>query len=291
MSHIAFLGLGAMGSRMAARLLQAGHTLAVWNRTPAATQPLVAAGARAAETPALATAGAEVVISMVRDDEASAAVWCDAQTGALAGMQPGAIAIESSTVSLDWIRELDGRVQARGLALIEAPVSGSRPAAEAGQLVYLIGGDEAVLRRVQRLLGAMGSAIHHVGGIGAGTLTKLATNSLLGVHVTALAEIIGLLRQHGADVQAALRAISGTSVWAPVDGYLSGSMLAGDFRPQFPVALIEKDFGYTVAAAGSSVAVPTLAVARAVFRQGIDRALGDENMTSVVKLYEPSTIR
>jgi 3-hydroxyisobutyrate dehydrogenase len=284
MSHIAFLGLGAMGSRMAANLLKAGHQVTVWNRSAAACAPLVTAGAQAAETPSAAASQADFVIAMVRDDQASRSVWLDA--GVLAAMKPGAVAIESSTLSVDWIRTLASAASAQGISLIEAPVSGSRPAAEAGQLVYLVGGESQALAQAHGILQSMGSAIHHVGPIGSGALVKLATNALLGIQVSALAELIGLLQRNGTDVDLALKAIAGTPVWAPVANYLASSMRQGDFRPQFPVALIEKDFGYALAAAGSASLAPMLAAAKGVFQAGIEQGLGDKNMTAVVDLYQ-----
>lgn len=286
MSNIAFLGLGAMGSRMAANLIKAGHSLTVWNRTPKAAEALLAAGAQRAASPFEAAKAADFVISMVRDDSASKSVWCDPERGAFAAMRPGAIAIESSTLSVDWIRELGKSAQARGIGLIEAPVSGSRPAAEAAQLVYLVGGEADVLAGAEGVLKSMGAAIHHVGPIGSGTLVKLATNALLGIQVTALAELIGILRQSGTDVIKAVQAIAGTPVWSPVANVLAGSILRGDFQPQFPVELIEKDFGYALAAAGSDAAAPTVAAARSVFRQGIKQGLGGENMTGVARLFD-----
>ncbi|MGS8178482.1 NAD-binding protein, partial [Pseudomonas aeruginosa] len=121
--------------------------------------------------------------------------------------------------------------------------------------------------------------------LGHGALTKLATNALLGIQVTTLAEIVGLLQHNGVDVQKALGAISSTSVWAPVAHYLVGTMVAGNFAPQFPIELIEKDFGYTVQVAGSAQAAPTIAAARGVFQQAITRGLAGQNMTGVVRLF------
>jgi 3-hydroxyisobutyrate dehydrogenase len=285
MKKIAFLGLGAMGARMATRLLGAGYDVTVWNRTAAAVDALVASGAQRAMTPREAAADADCVIAMVRDDEASRAVWCDGGSGALAGMHKGALAIDCSTVSVTWARELEAAARAHGVAFLEAPVSGSRPQAEAGQLVFLVGGAEMALEPAEAVLRAMGAAVHHVGAAGSGALAKLATNALLGVHVAALAEIIGLLTRQGADANRTLQAIASTSVWAPVDHYLAGSMLAGAFSPQFPVELIEKDFGYAVAAAGSAKAAPTLATVRQLFHDAIERGLGQENMTSVARLF------
>jgi 3-hydroxyisobutyrate dehydrogenase len=285
MTNIAVLGLGAMGSRMAANLLKAGHAVTVWNRTAEAASPLLAQGAKQALTPREAATGADLVIAMVRDDEASRSVWLAPETGALAGMGKESIAVESSTLTPGWIRELGAAFATSDVALLEAPVAGSRPQAEAGQLVYFIGGDEAVLQQAEPVLKAMGSAINYVGPLGSGALVKLSTNALLGVQVTVLAELIGLLERSDADVAGAIKAIASTAAWSPAANYLSGSMLSGNFAPQFPIELIEKDFGYAVAAAGSLEAAPTIAAARSIFQRAIAEGLGRENMTGVVKMF------
>lgn len=285
-TRIAFLGLGAMGSRMAMRLLQVGHVVTVWNRSPAPAQALAAAGARHALTPREAASGAEVVIAMLRDDEASSCVWCNTETGALAGMQPGALAIDCSTLSVDAVSRLSQACAAAGVSFLDAPVAGSRPAAEAGQLVHLVGGDAPAFERAAPLLRCMGAAAKHVGPVGHGALAKLVTNTLLGVHVTALAELIGLLREQGVAPEAVLDAVSSTPVWAPVDHYVSGSMLRAEFSPQFPVALMAKDFGYILQAAGGGARMPTAAAALSVFRLATRLGLGAENMTAVARMYE-----
>jgi 3-hydroxyisobutyrate dehydrogenase len=287
--NVALLGLGAMGTRMAANLLKAGNALTVWNRTPEAAAALVRLGAKQAATPREAASGADFVFAMLRDDEASRDVWLSPQHGALEGLKEGAIAIESSTLTAGWIRELGATVATRGGHLVEAPVAGSRPQAEAGQLVYFIGGDEVVLNQVRPLLLAMGNTITHVGPLGSGAIVKLSANALLGVQVTVLAELIGLLKRSGADVAGALKAIGGTAVWSPAANNLSGSMLAGNFSPQFPVELIEKDFGYVLDVAGSSEAAPTIAAARGVFQKAIAKGFGSENMTGVVRLFKKSS--
>lgn len=283
--RIAFLGLGAMGSRMAARLLLAGHAVTVWNRRPAAAAPLVAAGARQALSPREAAVGADFVISMVRDDAAAQQVWCDPEQGAMITIKPGAVAIESSTLSPGAIRQLASAASVAGVHLLDAPVSGSRPAAKAGQLVYLVGGDADTFRRAEPVLLAMGASVRHVGPVGHGTLAKLVTNTLLGLHVTALAELIGLLRHQGVAPDAVLQAVAATPVWAPVDHYLSGSMLAGDFQPQFPVALMAKDFGYALDAAGGATRLPLASAALSVLTEALRQGLGDANMTAVAQLY------
>lgn len=285
MSNVAVLGLGAMGSRMAARLLHAGHQVTVWNRSPVAAEPLLKAGASLAASPREGVTNADFVVAMVRDDEASRQVWLSPETGALAGMRNGAIAIESSTMSREWILELGKEAQAQGISFLEAPVSGSRPQAEAGQLIYFVGGDEEVAKRAEPLLEMMGGAIHYVGPLGAGAMTKLATNALLGIQVTAMAELVGALKRSGVDAGRVLQAIAGTVVCSPFAKRAADGMLAGDFAPQFPVALVAKDFGYVLAAAGTPDLAPTIAAAHRVFSQAEERGLGAEHLTSVVKLF------
>ncbi|BCQ51876.1 NAD(P)-dependent oxidoreductase [Burkholderia gladioli] len=285
MAKISILGLGAMGSRMAANLIKAGHQVTVWNRSPQAAHALIEAGARAARTPKEAAGEADFVIAMVRDNDASRQVWLDPDTGAMAGLSADAIAIESSTLTAEWVRELGAQMAGSGRLLLEAPVVGSTPQADAAQLTYLVGGDAGTFARTEAVLKAMGSTIHHVGPLGAGALTKLATNTLLGIQVTVLAELIGMLKRADADVARVLEVVATTPVWSMAAGRLSGLMLAGNFAPQFPVELIEKDFGYTLQAAGSDAAAPTIAAARGVFRTAIERGFGQDNMTGVVKLF------
>jgi 3-hydroxyisobutyrate dehydrogenase len=285
MAKISILGLGAMGSRMAANLIKSGHRVTVWNRSPQAARPLIDAGARYAQTPKAAATGADFVMSMVRDNEASRQVWLDPQTGAVEGMSAGTIAIESSTLTVEWVRELGANFEERALSLLEAPVVGSTPQAESAQLIYFVGGDAGVLERTEAVLKALGSAIHRVGPLGSGALAKLATNTLLGIQVTALAELIGMLKRSDADVARVLEAISATPAWSMVAGRVSALMLADDFAPQFPVELIEKDFGYMLQTAASDSAAPTIAAARGVFRIAIEHGLGKDNMTGVVKLF------
>ncbi len=274
-----------MGSRMALNLLKAGHQVTVWNRSPAAAAELVSLGARQAGTPKEAARGAAFVFAMVRDDAASRQVWLDPETGALAGMAAGAVAIESSTLSPDWVRELGNAASKHGVSLLEAPVAGSRPQAEAAQLVYLIGGDQATFDRCEPLLKVLGSALHLVGPLGTGALVKLGTNALLGIQVTALAELMGMFQRNGVDASSALNVIGQTAVSSPAARQIAGLMLAEDISPRFPVELIEKDFGYALEAAGSREAAPTIAAARQIFQEAMRKGLGPSNMTSVVQLF------
>jgi 3-hydroxyisobutyrate dehydrogenase len=286
MSKVAFIGLGAMGSRMATNLLKAGHELTVWNLTPEAARKLAAAGAKAAATPKEAAEGNDFIIAMVSNDEASRHVWLDAATGALAGAKIGAIAIESSTLTPKWVRELGGAMSKAGVSLLDAMVSGSTPQAESGQLVYLVGGDADALKRAEPVLQAMGSSIRYAGPQACGALAKLATNTLMGVQLATLAEMVGMLKRQDVDPKLVLNAVSATAMWNPHLTRDAESMLSGDFATKFPIRLLEKDLGYTVKTAGGDAAAPTVSAVRNVFKKAIEEKLGDLNMTAVVKLFD-----
>lgn len=287
MTRVAVLGLGAMGSRMAAALLQGGYDVSVWNRTPAKAQMLVNAGATAAATPAAAVANADFAIAMVRDDAASRHVWLDPNTGALAALRAGAIAIDSSTLSPDWARELAAQAARRKLPFLDAPVAGSRPQADARQLVYFIGGDAGDVQRAAPVLEQMGAAVHHVGSAGSGATMKLVVNALFGVQVAAIAELLGLLRRSGLDPTKAIEILATTPVCSPAAKVAAGSMLARNFAPMFPIDLVEKDFGYLLSAgANVSAELPLSRATREVFALAVDQHRGADNITGVAQLYE-----
>lgn len=286
MTKIAFLGLGAMGSRMATRLLQAGHDVTVWNRSAGAAAPLQEVGAHVAATPRAAAESADIVIAMVRDDTASRFVWLDSKIGALHGMQPNSVAIDSSTLTVSWIADLAKHGSDRRIAFLDAPVLGSRPQAEAGQLIYLVGGPGETLNRVRLVLQAMASAVHHVGDTGAGAALKLAANSLFGIQVVATAEMFGLLQRQGLDMPRAFEILGATALMSPSAKGAAVQMLSGTFAPLFPVELVEKDFGYAVEAAKfCGTRVPMIDAARTVYAEALRTGLGPENLTGVVRLY------
>jgi len=278
--------MGAMGSRMAAALLRAGHEVTVWNRTPDRTAPLVEAGARAAATPRAAAGAAEFTVCMVRDDEASREVWLSPEAGALAALPEGAVAVESSTVTVAWARELAERCLARGTAFLDAPVAGSRPQAEAAQLIYLVGGDAGTVAKAEPVLRTMGGAVHHAGPAGSGAAVKLAINALFGVQVAAVAELIAFMRRCGLDGVKAVEILASAPVCSPAAKAAAGAMLAGNFAPTFPIDLVAKDFGYVFDTAEANGArVPMAEAARRVFAEAVGRGHGADNITGVVQLY------
>ena len=286
MTKIAFLGLGAMGQRMAARLLSAGHDLTVWNRSPDVAAALVSHGAKPAKDPAEAVRDAEIVFSMVRDDAASSDVWLSPESGALDALPEGAIAVECSTVSHRHIKKLSDAFGAAGRKLVDAPLAGSRPQAEQGQLIFLVGGETANVEALGPLFSIMGSATHHVGGTGAGSIVKLMVNGLFGVQLAVAAELLGFAKASGIDVAGASEAIGATPVCSPAVKLAMGAMQAGDFAPMFPIDLVEKDFGL-LAQDGESLgtSLPLSAATRSVYAKAKEQGFAGDNITGVAQLY------
>ena len=286
MSRITFLGLRAMGRRMAQRLIDAGHTVTVWNRSDAAATALQAHGALVAASPREAAEGAEFVIAMVYDDIASRQVWLDPVAGAALGMAATAIAIESSTLTPAWVIELGQALRARGVELVDAPVAGSRPQAEAGQLIYMVGGTPQAVAAASPVLAHMGGGVHHVGGPGSGAWLKLSVNALFAAQVAAMAEQLSLLRGAGLDPDVALAALRAMPVTSPAAAGAAALMLAANYTPQAPVDLIAKDLEYALqSAAQLGRELPVTAIVHARLRAASAAGFGGENLVAIAKLY------
>jgi 3-hydroxyisobutyrate dehydrogenase len=286
MMKITFLGLGAMGSRMAMSLLAAGHAVAVWNRSPRRAAPLVEAGATVHDTPRAAVAGAHVVCAMLTDDDASRDVWLNEETGALAGMSPDTLAVEHSTLTPNWVKTLGARAASRGVRFVDAPVTGSRPQAEARQLLFLVGGEEGSVAELRPLLSVMGAAVHHVGPVGAGASMKLAVNALFGIQIAAMAEVLSLLEKSGLEAGKALETLGAMPVMSPAAKGAGTLIAARKFDPLFPITLVEKDFRY-IAEAGRAVGsrTPTADAAHALYLEAIAAGHGGDNIHGVAKLF------
>ncbi|MGH6649023.1 NAD(P)-dependent oxidoreductase [Aquabacterium sp.] len=288
MRRIAVLGMGAMGSRMARRLLAAGHAVTIFNRGVEAAKELVQAGALSAATPAMAAADADVVISMVTDARASKAVWLDPVDGALHALRKGSVAIESSTLFPSWVRELGQMVHAKGAQFLDAPVVGSRPQAQAGELIFLVGGSQGCLTHVRPILEVLGSRISHVGEVGDATVMKLAANALFGMQVVTLAEILSFIEAEGLDSCTAIGALTDLPVISPVAKNIMAQMLSRNYLPMFPVELALKDFKYLQAAASEAgaPALPVLQAGTDVFDHAVQKGHGQENISAVAQLYK-----
>ena len=283
-SRVCVLGLGAMGSRMAERLRAAGRSVTVWNRGPGPREAMAAAGFEVADTPRAAAEGAGVVVAMVRDDEASRATWGGAD-GALAGLAPDAVAVEASTLTPGRVRELAEEVAARGGAFVEAPVVGSRPQAEAGQLVTLAAGEASALERARPVLEAWSGRVVPLGEPGRAAVAKLAVNAFFATQVAAAAEAADLLRRAGVADEAWLELLGGLPVTsAPVAAALQG-IAAARWSPAFPVELVEKDLGYALATAEELGATrPVTAAVHGLYNAAREAGHGDLNLHAVARV-------
>jgi 3-hydroxyisobutyrate dehydrogenase-like beta-hydroxyacid dehydrogenase len=258
MTKVAFIGLGRMGHGMAGRYLDAGFSVAVWNRSKAKAEDLIARGARWATSPADAADGADAVVTMVADDEASHAVWLG-KDGAAAAMKAGGLAIECSTVShqhaLDMARELRGR----GLIYIDCPVTGLPQAAAAGKLTLLVGAEPADLVSAKPYLAPIGDVVRHFGAVGTGTVFKLINNLMGAVQIASLAEGVAMAEQAGLDMNLVAEALATGAVASPQVIRHSKRMVARDFSgASFTSALRYKDAVYAVKLAESLLADPPL---------------------------------
>ncbi len=280
---IAIMGVGAMGSRMGKRLLAAGHTITVFNRSKERAHPLVELGATYVGTPLEAAEGQEIVISMVRDDDASRDIWLHPKTGALLGLSRSAIAVESSTLSMPWMKELGQAAQQHGRTLIDAPVAGSLPQADSGQLLYLVGGTKRAVDAVHYILLCMGQAVHHVGPFGTGMMMKLAVNALFGIQVAALAEVLAMTRKAEISDEQAVGVLSKMPITSPALSGIGKLMIAQKFDPMFPIDLVEKDFQYIEATADwLGTASPTTTAVRNIYANAKRKGLAEKNIAAVM---------
>ncbi len=281
--NVAILGLGTMGSGMAANLLKAGISLTVYNRTPAKAQTLVNGGASFAAAPAEAAKDASIVIAMLADDTASRAVWTG-KDGALGTVRPGTVLIESSTASPAWIRELAGLAAQHGAELLDAPVTGSRVQAATGQLTFLVGGSETALQAATPVLKAMSKEIVHLGPTGSGAKMKLINNFLCGVQVASLAEGLAWIEGSGLDLRKALSILNNGAPGSPLLAAISDRMVHRNYAVNFLLKLMAKDIGYAQAeAATCNVNLTTAEVSEALFERAIAGGYGDQDMAAVIE--------
>jgi 3-hydroxyisobutyrate dehydrogenase-like beta-hydroxyacid dehydrogenase len=251
MTKVAFIGLGRMGHGMAGRYLDAGFEVAVWNRSKAKAEDLIARGARWASSPADAADGADAVVTMVADDAASRAVWLG-KDGAASAMKAGTLAIECSTVSYDHALDLAGELRGRGLAYIDSPVTGLPDAAASGKLTLLVGAEPSDLERARPYLVPLSTTIRHFGAVGSGTVYKLINNLMGAIQIAGIAEGLAIAEQAGLDMKLVLEAVETGVAASPQVIRHSKRMAARNFEgATFTSALRHKDAAYAVRLAES----------------------------------------
>ena len=285
---VAFIGLGAMGSRMARRLLAAGFPLAAYDVRPAASEALVKDGARQAETPRAVVEGADVVVLMVQNHTQAQAVL-DGPHGALAGLADGSTIVVMATLPPDRVRDLEMLAATRQVGLLDAPVSGGTPGAESGTLSIMIGGAAEQLERCKPLLETLGSKIYHIGpNVGDGQSAKMVNQLLCGVHLAAAAEAMVLARKAGLDQAQMLEIVSNSSAASWMLQHRAGRMLTRSFDQVFSfLALLDKDMGIVMDGAQAVQApTPLAAAARETFKAGAAMGLSTKDDSALIQVYE-----
>ena len=240
MAELGFVGLGTMGGPMVKRLLNAGHTVTGYNRTQSRAQWLVELGMRWAESPRQAARASSIVFTMLADTAALRTV-AEGPDGLLAGLGPGSIYVDMSTVSPAASRELAGQVAARGAQMLDAPVSGSAVTLEAGQLSIMVGGDRAVFEQVKPVLQDIGPTVNYVGGNGQAVTMKIAINLSLPVQVLSFCESILLAEKSGIPRETAVEVLLNSVVASPALKYRVPLILNPPRQPLFDVNMIQKD--------------------------------------------------
>jgi 2-hydroxy-3-oxopropionate reductase len=268
---VAFLGLGIMGNAMARNLVKAGNTVAVWNRTPKKID-----GARSASSPADAVRDAEVVWMCVSDTAAVERLLFAAD-GVASTIKAGTIVVDSSTISPAATREFASKLRAKGADYVDAPVTGSKIGAEGAQLIFIAGGKQETLAKLDPLFSAMGKQVVHMGETGLGQSAKLAMNLQIAMIYEGFAEALTLAKRLGVQPEKLIELIQASMVRSGVIDYKAQFVLQHDWTPNFPMRLMEKDLNLVKeAAAQQKLALPGLESVRAVYEKA--RAAGKSDL-------------
>jgi 3-hydroxyisobutyrate dehydrogenase-like beta-hydroxyacid dehydrogenase len=292
--RLGFIGMGGMGSRMAARLLAAGYDLTIYNRHRERARVLENQGAKIAAQASELAAHADIVLSSLADDVAVENVMLG-PGGALAAARPGTVFIGMSTVSPSLCRRLHDFAHEKGIFVLDAPVSGTTTVAEKGELVIFVGGDKAAYERCLSVLKVLGRVAHYMGPAGSGATMKLCANTLLGLGMQALAEAVAFGLKAGLARECLLEVLAATAVVSPSQKSKLDNVLNEVYPPAFPLRLMLKDYNLILdTAMALRVAMPATAAAEQVSATELARqwAAGrDEDFSSVVRAMEQSPIR
>jgi len=280
--RVAFLGLGIMGRPMAANLAKAGNEVTVWNRTPGQDVE----GARTALSPAEAASGAEVVWMCVSDTKAVETVLFGSQ-GVESTIGAGAIVVDSSTISPSAEHQFAERLRAKGVDYVDAPVTGSKVAAENGSLIFMVGGAEAVLAKLDLLFKAMGRQVFRMGETSKGQAAKLVMNLQIALIYEGFAEALTLATKLGVNVDSLLPLIQASMVKSGVVEYKAPFILKRDFTPNFPLRLMLKDIHLALDAAKEArVKLPALETVEEVYEMAAEEGHQDLDYAATLTLLE-----
>ena len=284
--RIGFIGLGIMGGGMARNLLRAGFPLQVWNRTRSRSEPLVAEGATAADSPAALAAASDIIITCVSDTPDVEAVILG-EEGVIAGAQAGALVIDMSTISPQATLAIGDRLAQHGVHMLDAPVSGGSEGAARGTLSIMIGGDEPDVARARPVFEAMGKTITHVGGRGAGQTVKLVNQILVVGNTLAMCEALLLAQAGGVDLQKAYEAVSPGAAGSWMFTNRAPQILRRDWKPGFTINLQQKDVRLVLQTADElGVPLPATSLIFNLYRTLQARGLGEEGNHGLIKALE-----
>ncbi len=273
-----------MGSGMANRLLSANFPLTVYNRNREKCAPFADAGALIASSPREATSGSKIILSMVGDDAASRDIWLG-DNGALQGASSGSILIECSTLSENWIHELASKATELGCQFLDAPVTGTKPHAASGELVFLVGGAKESLDAARPVFSVLGRDVLHLGPVGSGAVMKLINNFMCGVQAASFAEALAMIAAGGLDRATAVSVLTGGAPGSGIVKRVADRAASNDFTPNFALRWMAKDLSYAVRnAADKGIPLQTAAAALSVFQQAIAEGHGDEDFSAVSQI-------
>ena len=282
-TRVGFCGLGTMGAAMAANLLRAGLPLTVWNRTAGRAADLVGAGAREAATPRDVAAASDIVVICVSDTPDVEAVLLGAE-GVLAGSAPGTLVIDCSTIDPAATRRFAATLAERGVAMLDAPVSGGSEGAHKGTLSIMVGGEAADVQRARPVLEAMGRAVTHMGPIGAGQATKAVNQVILCGTYLGVAEGLVLAMKSGLDVQKVVEALSGGAAQSWVLANRSGRMIDNEYPLGFKIALHLKDVMIALdMARDTGTALPVTAITSQIENGLVAQGHGDDDISAIAR--------
>ncbi|REE67251.1 3-hydroxyisobutyrate dehydrogenase-like beta-hydroxyacid dehydrogenase [Paenibacillus taihuensis] len=286
MFKIGFIGLGVMGEPMAANLIRKGYSVTVYNRTPGKADKLIELGADTASSPADVARNSDLIITMISNDDSIREVYYG-ENGLLGSMMPGSIVIDSSTISPTLARQLHRDISAKFGDFLDAPVTGSKPAAESGTLVFMVGGDIEVIHKVQDVLMTMGSKVIPMGPGGNGSIAKLAHNTIVGANVAALLEGMAIAASGDIDAKNFLELVQAGGASSKMAILKAPKLLDRDFSVQFSLGLMLKDLRLASTLSDElKTPTPILETVKSLYQMGDAMGLADLDLSSLAHNYE-----
>lgn len=286
MTKLGFIGLGIMGGPMARHLLQAGFQVTVFNRTREKAEKLLEFGAKIANTPAEVAKNSDVIFTMLENSKVVEQVALGSD-GIIFGHNPGLIFINCSTVSPESNLSLYEKLREYNIEMLDVPVTGSGIQAEAGQLTFMCGGNKETYEKLIPYFNAMGKGSFYMGEIGAGSYTKLASNTMLALNMVSLAEGLIIASKANVDPELFVQVVSGGGSKSAMAEAKTPKIVNRDFKPAFKTSLMLKDVGLAIDLAQElKIPTPVLSLAKELFKLAEIKGYGNDDMCSLIKCYE-----